>query len=119
MPTDRYGNPLTTISEAARDAYVEGCDLVLTQWPGAVAAFDRAVAADADFALAHAGRARGLQMAGDMAAARAAIATAQALYNVPERDASHIEVFHRILSGQMPLRWRRFSSMSVSGRATY
>ena len=101
MSTDRYGNPLTTASDAARDAYVEGCDLVLTQWPGAVAAFDRALAADADFALAHAGRARALQMAGDMAAARAAVATAQALDNVPERDASHIEVFHLMLSGQL------------------
>lgn len=80
---------------------MEGCDLVLTQWPGAVAAFDRALAADADFALAHAGRARALQMAGDMVAARAAVATAQALDNVPERDARHIEVFHLMLSGAM------------------
>jgi hypothetical protein len=42
MLTDRYGNPLTTASEEARDAYVKGCDLVPTQWPGAVAALDRA-----------------------------------------------------------------------------
>jgi hypothetical protein len=76
--TDRYDNPLTTTSEAARNAYVEGCDLVLTQWPGAVAAFDRALASDPDFALAYTGRARALQMASDMPAARAAIAAAKA-----------------------------------------
>jgi tetratricopeptide (TPR) repeat protein len=97
--TDRYDNPLTTTSEAARDAYVEGCDLVLTQWPGAVAAFDRALASDPDFALAYAGRARALQMASDMPAARAAIAAAKAFGNIPERNASHIEVFNLMLGG--------------------
>ena len=99
MLADRYDNALSTTSEAARNAYVEGCDLVLTQWPGAVAAFDRALAADPDFALAYAGRARALQMASDMPAARAAIAAAKAFGNIPERDASHIEVFNLMLGG--------------------
>ena len=35
-----------TSSAAARDAYVEGYDLALTLYPGAVEAFDRALAAD-------------------------------------------------------------------------
>ncbi len=99
MFTDRYDNPLGTTSAAARDAYVEGCDLVLTQWPGALAAFDRALAADTDFALAHAAKARALQMAGDMPAARAAIAAAKAFADVPEREASHIAVFDLMLNG--------------------
>ena len=97
MQTDRYGNRLTTTSTAARDAYVEGCDQILSQWDGGVAAFDRALAADADFPLAHAGRARALQMASDMAGARAAIAAAKAYTDVPERDASHVEVFNLML----------------------
>jgi tetratricopeptide (TPR) repeat protein len=97
---DRYDNALSTTSEAARNAYVEGCDLVLTQWPGAVAAFDRALAADPDFALAYAGRARALQMVNDMSAARAAIAAATVFVNPPERAASHIEVFNLTLSGE-------------------
>ena len=54
--TDRYGLVLSTASPAARDAYIEGCDLILTIYPGAVAAFDRSIAADPGFALAHAGR---------------------------------------------------------------
>ena len=99
MLTDRYGNALATTSVAARDAYVEGCDLVLAQWPGGVGAFDRALAADPEFALAHAARARTLQMAGDMPAARSAIATAKAGVPQAERDASHIEVFNLMLNG--------------------
>ena len=98
MLSDRYGNDLTTTSVAARDAYVQGCDLLLAQWPGAVAAFDRALAADPDFPLAHAGRARALQMASDAAGAKAAIATARAYADVPPRDASHIELVHRMLN---------------------
>jgi hypothetical protein len=62
MLKDRYGLALSTSSPASRDAYVEGCDLVLMLCPGAAAAFDRAIVADPGFALAHAGRARALQM---------------------------------------------------------
>ena len=45
MLTDRYELPLTTASSAARDAYVEGCEAKLTMYPGALEAFDRAIAA--------------------------------------------------------------------------
>ena len=95
MFTDAYGNTLSTPSDAAAEAYREGCDCVLRAWPGAVAAFDRALAADPGFALAHVGRARALQVAGDVAGARAAISAAKA-FPVTDREASHIEVFHRM-----------------------
>ena len=101
MLTDRYGLALSTASPIARDAYVEGCDLVLTLYPGAVAAFDRAIAADPGFALAYAGRARALQMASDVAGAQATIAAPQALTSsLPERDASHVEVFSLLVGGK-------------------
>jgi hypothetical protein len=58
MHTDRYDLPLSTASAAARDAYVEGCDRALTFYPGAIEAYDRSIAADPGFALAHAGRAQ-------------------------------------------------------------
>ena len=59
MLTDRYGLLLSATSSAARDAYVEGCEAKLTMYPGAIEAFDRAIVADPDFALAHAaGRTR-------------------------------------------------------------
>jgi len=34
MLTDRYGLSLSTASAGARDAYVEGCGLALTFYPG-------------------------------------------------------------------------------------
>ena len=53
MLRDRYELPLSTTSSAARDAYVEGCEEKLTMYPGAIAGFERAIAADPGFALAH------------------------------------------------------------------
>jgi hypothetical protein len=60
MLTDRYELPLSTDSSAARDAYLEGCEAKLTMYPGAIEAFDRAIAADPSFALAHAAKAYAL-----------------------------------------------------------
>src|SRR4051812_33619802 len=75
MLTDRYGLPVSTTVAAARDAYVEGVNLLLTVYPGAAAAFDRAIAADPGFALAHIGKARTFQLAGNLAAMRESLAT--------------------------------------------
>ncbi|MBV8190615.1 MAG: tetratricopeptide repeat protein, partial [Alphaproteobacteria bacterium] len=58
MLRDRYDLDLTTASTAARDAYVEASGLALTFYPGALEAYDRALAADPGFALAHAGKAQ-------------------------------------------------------------
>ena len=101
MLTDRYGLALSTVSTAARDAYVEGVDLLLTVYPGATAAFDRAIAADPGFALAHISKARARQLAGDVPAMRDCLATAQTLsQGGPGRDLSHIEVFRCLFAGQ-------------------
>src|ERR1700693_5648193 len=70
MLTDRYELPLSTASSAARDAYVEGCEAKLTMYPGAIEAFDRAIAADSSFALAHAAKAHALLERGGAAAGR-------------------------------------------------
>ncbi len=78
MLTDRYGLFLSTGSAAARDAYVEAADLALTFY-GAAKAYDRAIAADPGFAMAHAGKAQMLAREGDFAAARGALATAKGL----------------------------------------
>ncbi len=55
---DRYGLALSTAVAAARDAYLEGVGLLLTVYPGAASSFDRAIAADPRFVLAHIGKAR-------------------------------------------------------------
>jgi hypothetical protein len=52
MLTDGYDLVPSTASSAARDAYVQATDLALTFYPGAAEAYDRAITADPDFALA-------------------------------------------------------------------
>jgi hypothetical protein len=54
---DGRGLPLSTTSERAAERYRDGVDLLLSAWPGAVEALEEAIAADPDFALAHAARA--------------------------------------------------------------
>ena len=76
MLTDRYGLALSTSSDAAQMAYIEGCDLIFSGYPGAVEAFDRAIAADPGFGLAHAGKARSHQLRAEMPQAQAARAAA-------------------------------------------
>jgi tetratricopeptide (TPR) repeat protein len=77
MLTDRYGLALSNASADAQEDYVRGSDLALTFYPGAAEAYDRAIAADPDFALAQAGKAQVLMRQGDLAAARAALAGAK------------------------------------------
>ncbi len=99
MLRDRYELPLSTASSAARDAYVEGCAAKLTMYPGAIEGFDRAVAADPGFALAHAAKAHSL-LERDAAAARASMAAANSLKaGLSAREASHIAFFDFIVAG--------------------
>ncbi|HTW72767.1 MAG TPA: hypothetical protein VME47_23020 [Acetobacteraceae bacterium] len=101
MLTDRYDLPLSTASIAARDAYVEGCDLALTLYPGALAAFDHAIAADSGFALAHAGKAQVLLREGNVAAARAALAAAKDVSaGLSARESGHVAFFDLLLAGR-------------------
>lgn len=101
MLTDRYGLALSTASTAARDSYVEGVDLLLTVYPGAAAAFDRAIAADPGFALAYVGRARAFHLAGNLAAMREHLASALAAgEKASARERSHIDVFRHLFAGQ-------------------
>jgi tetratricopeptide (TPR) repeat protein len=100
MLTDRYDLPLSTASSVARDAYVQGCGAKLTMYPGAIEAFDRAIAADPGFALAHVARAHVLLERGDAAAARASMAAANSLAaGLPAREASHIAFFNLLSVG--------------------
>ena len=101
MLADRYDLSLSTASAAARDAFVQGSDLALTLYPGAVEAFDRAIGADPGFALAHAGKAQVLMREGDVAAARAALTAAKNVSaGLPTREASHIAFFDLVFAGR-------------------
>ena len=101
MLADRYGLALSTASTAARDAYVEGYDLMFALWPGAADGFARATAEDPHFALAHLGSAQAAAATGDGPGAQASLAAAKATGgNLPEREASHLGFFALLLSGQ-------------------
>ena len=114
MLTDSYGLALSTTSAAARDAYVEASGLALTFYPGAAEAYDRAIAADPGFALAHAGKAQVLMRQGDVTAAREALGAAKdAATGLSEREASHIGFFGRLCHGNDK---RRTESEKLVGR---
>src|SRR3984893_11997833 len=101
MLADRYDLALSTASIAARDNYVHASDLALTFYPGAAEAYDRAIAADPDFALAHAGKAQVLMRQGDVAAARAELEAAKdAAAGLTDREASHIGFFDLVFVGR-------------------
>lgn len=99
---DRYGLSLSTSSEAAASAYREGMDLLLSAWPGAAEAFDRAIEADPEFALAYAARARVHFVYADAQTAKAKVAVARDLVarNGTERERSHVEVLALGMEGQ-------------------
>ena len=100
MLTDRYDLPLSTASSAARDAYVQGSQAKLTMQPDAIEAFDRAIATDPAFALAHAARAHAMMERGDAAAARRSMAAANSLAaGVSAREAGHIAFFDLLTAG--------------------
>ena len=102
MLTDRYGLFLSTSSPTTRDAYVEGCEAKLTMYPGAIEAFDRAIAADPRFALARTARAHALLEGGDAAAARASMASAASLTaGLSEREARHVAFFGLLAAGNV------------------
>lgn len=85
--------PLSVASPQARDAYVEGLGLLLTAKPGPERAFQRAIAADPRFALAHAGEARSLFLMAKVAEAKAAALMARELAkNLPQREKNNVEV---------------------------
>jgi hypothetical protein len=99
--TDRYELELSTPSAAACDAFVLGCDRALTLYPGAIEAFDHAIAADPGFALAHAAKAQVFMRQGNVAAAREALAAAKhAVDGVTPREAGHIAFFELVFAGR-------------------
>ncbi|TQF82466.1 tetratricopeptide repeat protein [Elioraea sp. Yellowstone] len=100
MRKDQRGLTLSTASAEAAAAYREGLDLMLAAWPGALAAFDRALAADPRFAAAHLARGRQLQIMGRVAEAKQAVAAARAtLAGATEREASQVAILERALAG--------------------
>jgi hypothetical protein len=100
MLNDRYGNALSTSSAAARDAYIEGVDLLLSGNYGAQESFTRATEADDTFALGYVGIARAAQVGAKGAEAQAAMATAKSLAgNISEREKEHVNAMGYLIAG--------------------
>jgi hypothetical protein len=99
---DRYGLPVSASNEAAAGAYRQGMDLMLSAWPGASQALDRAIEADPDFALAQAARSRAHLIYAEMQPAREKAATARQLVarNGTAREKSHVEILALTTEGQ-------------------
>lgn len=101
MREDRYGNPLTTQSDTARDAYVRGVDLLLGGDAGVEDAFEAAIAADDGFALAHLGLARAKQGLGKGAEIKAPLEQTRALASgVTVQEAGAIDALGLMLEGK-------------------
>ncbi|WOS67171.1 MULTISPECIES: tetratricopeptide repeat protein [Sinorhizobium] len=99
---DSRGLPLSTSSDLAAERYRNGVDLLLSTWPGAAETLEEAFAADPDFALAHAARARLHAIRAEPAEAKARIATAAEIVarRGTERERSHVEILSLAIDGQ-------------------
>lgn len=103
MLKDRYGLGLGTASPSARDAYVEGVDLFLSANFGSEAAFERAIAADEGFALAHAALGRTRQLYSKPDAARRSVARARELAaGLARQERGNIEILCTLVDGNGP-----------------
>ncbi len=100
MLTDRYGNELTTRSVAAQDAYIEAVDRFLAADGGVEHAFQRSIAADDGFALAHLGLARYRNAQGNPAEAKSALEAARKLVGgVTDREVGQINALGLLIEG--------------------
>jgi hypothetical protein len=104
MHEDRYGLPLSTDSASAASAYREGVDLMLSAWPGAAEAFERAIAADPDFGLPHAARARihSFYQQGEAARKAAGAAREKVGRRGTMREKGHVETLALAVEGNLP-----------------
>ncbi len=101
MNEDPYGNALNTTSSDAVDWYCKAHNRYLAADVGIDDAFEQAIEADPDFALAHVGLARNLHINGNGRAARDALANARdAKRELSEREAGHLNILGFLIEGK-------------------
>lgn len=98
---DSYGLTLSTRSDDAAELYRQGVALMLAAWPGAGAKLDAAIAADREFAMAHAARARAYSLRSHHEEACATIEVAERLVRLcgDDREISHVAVLRQAIVG--------------------
>ena len=103
MLADRYGLSLSTSSQVARDAYVEGADCILAAVADPEAHLGRALDADPDFALARIALARAMFLTAQVPQARQAAARARELATrATPREQSHVDAIALAIEGKAP-----------------
>ena len=101
MLADAYGNPVSTHSIEARDAFDQGVKKFLGAEPGVADAFLAATRADEGFALAHIGHAREMQLRGRRDQVKASLGRARELSpGLTTREISHIDASGLLLEGK-------------------
>ncbi|MCK6454562.1 MAG: tetratricopeptide repeat protein [Alphaproteobacteria bacterium] len=101
MREDAFFLPVTTGAADALARYDRGVARLLTANAGVEALLDEAIALDPGFALAHAARARQLQLYARAAEAREAAERARALAApLPQRERGHVEAIWLAVHGQ-------------------
>lgn len=99
---DRYGLAISTRSEAAAAAYVDGVDCLLALTAGGEERLRAAIAADEGLAVAYAALALLLQVQGKMPDAVAAAERARSLVGgATERERRHVEAIAATVGGNM------------------
>ncbi len=98
---DRYENPLSTNSQAARDAYILGLDRFLGAEVGVEAALTLAIREDEGFALPHVVLARYRQLIGDRAGAQRSLQDANNCQrDLTDRESRQIEIIGMLIEGR-------------------
>jgi tetratricopeptide (TPR) repeat protein len=101
MLTDRYGLQVSTSSNSARDAYVAGCDCVLSAAAGGEAHLRRAIEADPVFAAGHAALARACFVVANVAEARKSAARGRELAGgATPREQGHVNALCLAIEGK-------------------
>jgi tetratricopeptide (TPR) repeat protein len=102
MLLDAYDQPVSTTSAEAVEHYVRGIECSLMRNAGAVEAFTAAIAADENFALAHAALTVPLQLYGKPEEARAEASRARELAaGITEREKRHVEALATAAAGDV------------------
>ncbi|MGX9966029.1 tetratricopeptide repeat protein [Roseomonas sp. F4] len=117
LTTDRYGNVLSTTNRTAIDHLDEAAEAILGYRDDPLASIDAAIAAQPDFAMAHAFRAGLMVMSSEAPGAEEglrSVARGEALRHATERERAHLAAARAWCEGDMALAQSRYGALSAA-----